>query len=201
MFPVPGLDDIRIYWLKIRRSGTVLHGYLLYAASDHRFPEYMAGDGIGDLDVWTGEECGIFVFQTPPEGWIKHAVRTDHIWSKLVQEVYGKGQADEVIKIGNDTKFVFDGKETTLKGLFADCTDSYAHRDLIRQVLGHFFLPPTSHPCLILFPDLYGKLFWHVALDNLLDKPEGDLRKALKTWFSGSAFGALMQEARRAGHH
>jgi hypothetical protein len=201
MIPVPGLDDIRVYWLKVRRSGTVLHGYLLYAASDHRFPEYMADEGIGDLDSWTGEECGIFVFQSPPEGWIKHAARTDHIWSKLVKEVYGNGCSEEVIEFGIDMKFAFNGKETTLKNLFADCTDSYAHRDLIRQVLQHFSLPVTSHPCLILFQDLYGKQFWHVALDDLLNKPEGDLRKALKIWFSGSDFGRLIEEARRASRH
>jgi hypothetical protein len=102
MIPVPGLDDVRVYWLKVRRGGTVLHGYLLYAASDHRFPEYIAGDGMGDLDAWSGQECGIFVFQSPPEGWAKHAAKTDHVWSRLVREVYGDGVEENLISFAGE---------------------------------------------------------------------------------------------------
>lgn len=200
MFPVPGLDQVKIYWLKVRRSGTVLHGYLLYATSDHQFPEYMADEGLVDLDAWTGKDCGIFVFQCPPEGWAEHARRTNHLWAELFRESYGMVGTERGLSVRGDTKIKIGERDTTLKSLFADCADSYAHRDLITKVLSHFSLPATSHPCLILFRDLYGKRFWHVALDDLLNQPNGVLRKALKKWFSGPEFGRLVEDARRADH-
>src|SRR5436853_3363983 len=96
MIPVPGLDDVRIYWLKVRHRGVILHGYLLYTQSDHRFPEYISNEGMGDLDIWTGRECNVFVFQRPPEGWAQHAIRTNHVWSELIGQVSGSELATKI---------------------------------------------------------------------------------------------------------
>lgn len=197
---IPGLDDVRTYWLEVRLPGTVLHGYLLYATSDHRFPEYMADEGIEDLDVWTGDECGIFVFQTPPGGWAKHAVRTNHIWAQLVKKVYGERAVDEILKSLSNALQYPEGNRFITE-LFTACADAYLHRDLINQILAQFELPPSSHPCILFFEDLYGRKFWHLKLDDLLNKPEGDLRKALKLWFEGPEFTKLMKACRRANTH
>jgi hypothetical protein len=198
LIPVPSLEDVDIYWVKVRRPEAVLHGYLLYAGSDHCFPEYMSNEGMGDLDSWTRRECGIFVFQSPPEGWIKHALQTDNAWAKLVRDRYGAGAADEIIAAGSSAVIEFDGRKTTIKQIFAGCTDFYIRGDLIQRVLAMFKLPPTQHPHLILFRDLRSAQFWHASLESLVNVPEGELRKALQKFFERADFAKLVREARRA---
>lgn len=198
LIPVPDPEDVQIYWVRLGRQGAVLHGYLLYAGSDHRFPEYMSNEGMGDLDSWTGHECGIFVFQTPPEGWIKHAAATNNAWATLVRERFGAATADQMIAVGSSAIIEIEGRKTTLKELFAGCSDFYIQHDLIQKVLRHFGLPPTLHPCLILFSDLKSNKYWTATLDDLLDIPEGALRKAFKRFFERPDYRKLVREARRA---
>lgn len=200
MIPVSKLEDVKVYWLNVRRQGMVLHGYLLYSGSDHQFPRYMSNDGIGDIDSWSGTECGIFVFQAPPEGWAAHATRSQHVWADLVRKSF-RAEIAEKVASTSEVQISIGGRTSTLKDLYASCSDRYLNQTLIQTVLRQFSLPPTSHPCLILFKDLYGKDFWHVRLDDLLGKSSADLRKALKTWFGSKAFNDLIKEARRANHH
>jgi hypothetical protein len=196
--PVSDFDDVRIYWVRVRRKEAALHGYLLYAGSDHRFPEYMAGEGMGDLDAWSGESCGIFIFQTPPEGWVRHAAATESAWAALVRERFGPAMTDKILEAGTNAPIELNGRQTTLRELFAGCSDYYLQRDLIQAVLRSFNLPPTRHPCLIFFTDLNGQKFWHARLDDLLEISEGELRKALNRFFARPDFLKLVREAQRA---
>ena len=80
MIPVAALQDVHIRWLEIRKHGFVLHGFLLYTGSDQFIPEYIGGEGLTDLDMWSGRQCGIFLLHDPPAEWIEYARARDHVW-------------------------------------------------------------------------------------------------------------------------
>ena len=83
MIPVPGLENVQCAWVDIKAQGFTLHGFLTFLASDHYFPEYLDGEGLSDLDVWSGHDCAIFVVQSPSAAWIQYTKATDHTWWKL----------------------------------------------------------------------------------------------------------------------
>ena len=77
MVPIPGLESVKSAWLTIEAEGFNLHGFFIYAAGDHYFPEYIDGDGLGELDRWSTDECAIFVVHSPSEQWIEYTKRTN----------------------------------------------------------------------------------------------------------------------------
>jgi hypothetical protein len=60
-----------------------LHGFLLFLGSDHFFPEYLASNGLADLEVWTGDKCAIFILQSPSGKWIDYTRQSGHLWWML----------------------------------------------------------------------------------------------------------------------
>jgi hypothetical protein len=201
MIPVPGFDSVECAWLEIRQEGFLLHGFLLYRSTDYYFPEYLDGDGLDDLNVWTGDECAVFVIQSPSAQWIDYTRATNHPWwklfgryaredaasfSELVSEVAGTA----VLTIGNET--------LTLRDVFAPCLNQFQHSAETAKVLYRFGLGPTEHPCLVMFRDLRDQDVWFVDLRDLRGVPARDLGKSLQDWFGGGEFARIMDEARHA---
>jgi hypothetical protein len=83
MLLLPTLGILPCVWIDIKSHGFDLHGFLLYLASDHFFPEYFAQDGLSDLEAWTSGTCPIFVLQSPSAKWVDYARTTNHMWWKV----------------------------------------------------------------------------------------------------------------------
>lgn len=201
MIPVPGLDSVRCAWVEIRQEGFILHGFLLYRSTDHYFPEYLDGDGLDDLNIWTGDECAVFVVQSPSSQWIDYTRETNHPWWKL----FGRYAADssstfsELARNVGNTAVLAVGEETlTLRDVFAPCLNQFQHSSEIARILHRFGLEPTEHPCLVLFRDLRSRDVWFVDLRDLRGLSELDLGKSLQSWFGGRHFARIMEEARHA---
>ncbi|SRR6266704_1671202 len=200
MIPVPGLDSVRCAWVEIRTEGFTLHGFLVFLASDHYFPEYLDGDGLADLDSWTGRDCAVFVVQSPSAKWIEYTKATEHSWWRLFGHLVAPDEEVEYVLVehGNVPLLQIAGARRTLQEVFAPCLNQFQHSAEIEKILHRFNLNPTDHPSLILFKDLKDRRIWHVDLSDLVDLPERDLRTALHRWFAGSDFRSLMSEARGA---
>lgn len=194
MIPIPGFENIKCDWVTIQGQGFHLYGFFLYTASDHYFPEYMESDGLMDLDLWTGEECAVFIVQSPSQQWIEYARETNHIWWKL----FGK-QADFLQPYQDAAVLQTSEGLKTIREVFAPCLNQYLHTREIAQILHWFGLNPTEHPCMVLFKDLYrDRSVWYVDLRDTLNVPKYKLRISLQQWFDGSQFKKLLKEARNA---
>jgi hypothetical protein len=91
-----------------------------------------------------------------------------------------------------------DGDTYSVADLFSSCHDHFQHAMEIQKVLHRFDLPPTAHPCFVLFQDLNAASGWFVDLNDMLNLPERELRAALKDWFAGPEFHNLIAEAESA---
>lgn len=200
MIPVPGLDSVRCAWVEIRAEGFTLHGFLVFLTSDHNFPEYLGGDGLGDLDCWTGTDCAVFIVQSPSAKWIEYTRATGHTWWHLFGNLVETDEEVQQVLLqhGNTLLLQIDGTRQTLQEVFAPCLNQFQHSAEIEKILYRFNLRPTDHPSLILFKDLKDRSVWHVDMSDLVDLPERDLRNALHKWFAGPDFRNLLREARNA---
>jgi hypothetical protein len=201
MIPVPGLDAVRCAWIEIRQEGFVLHGFLLYRSTDHFFPEYLDGDGLDDLNIWTGDECAVFVVQSPSAQWIDYTRKSNHTWWKLFghHTQDGVGTFPNLAKdIGNAAVLAIGQETLTFRDVFAPCLNQFQHSAEIAKILRRFGLGPTEHPCLVLFRDIKDRDIWFVDLRDLRGLPERELGESLQRWFGGSEFAEMMEEARHA---
>lgn len=200
MIPVPGLDSVRCSWVEIQAEGFSLHGFLVFLASDHYFPQYLDGDGLADLDSWTGSDCAIFVVQSPSAKWIEYTRTTDHTWWRLFGPLLAADEELEQVLVGHGKAPLLkvNGTRRTLQEVFAPCLNHFQHSAEIEKILHRFNLRPTDHPSLILFKELKDRSIWHVDMSDLVDIPERDLRNALHRWFAGTDFRKLLREARHA---
>ena len=201
MIPVPGLDSVRCAWVEIRQEGFVLHGFLLYRSTDHYFPEYLDGDGLDDLNIWTGDDYAVFVVQSPSAQWIEYTRATNHTWWKLFGRYTEDGSStfsDLAVNVGNAAVLAVGEETLTLRDVFAPCLNQFQHSAEIAKILHRFGLGPTEHPCLVLFRDLRDRDVWFVDLRDLRGLREPDLAKSLQNWFGGRDFARMMEEARHA---
>jgi len=200
MIPVPGIDSVKCAWIEIKSEGFAMHGFFLFLGSDHYFPEYIEGEGLADLDTWTGDDCAIFIVQSPSAKWIEYTRATNHTWWKLFgQSVEFDDDIKQILtERGNIPLIQMNGSKKTLKDIFAPCLNQFQHSAEIAKILHRFNLNPTDHPCLILFKDLKDSMVWHVDLSDLVNTPERDLRTALHQWFAGRDFKSLLKGAHHA---
>ena len=200
MIPIPCLENVKCAWIEIQAQGFCLHGFLVFLASDHNFPEYIEGDGLGDLDVWSGSDCAIFMVHSPSAAWIDYTRATGHAWWKLFGNIIdiSSETAGFLAALGNERVLEIGGARRTLKEVFAPSMNQFQHGHEISKILHRFNLSPTDHPSLILFKDLYDTSVWHVDLKSLVGIPERDLRASLQRWFSSADFKLLIEESRHA---
>lgn len=188
MIPVSSLADVQIKWLKVKERGYSLHGFLVYSAGDSFFPEYIADEGLTDLDQWSGDSCGIFLLHEPPRDWVEYTRQTGHVWWEAYgREAYAPLVGEKFIHVSGHRKLSPDEllSHTPNKGLA---------KQQVAAVLDHFDLPPTSHPCLVLFRDLHDWNVWVVSLEDLLNLEIPELRSNLRNWFAGRDFKQLLEE-------
>jgi hypothetical protein len=193
VIPVSSLDSVRVQWLKIKQRGFVLHGFLLYTSADYHLPEYISGDGLTDLEQWTGDRCGIFLLHNPPPDWVAYARESDHIWWRAYGEAAMKdGLLEDPLA---DVQFLDLGDHSRVspRQLMSVAENKGLAKRQVAAVLNFFELQSTDHPCIVLFRDLHDHDFWFVGLSDLLGLPVAQLRQALKSWFGGTEFRQLLR--------
>jgi len=200
MLPVPGIENVECAWVNIKSQGFTLHGFLTFLQSDHYFPEYLEGEGLGDLDIWSGHECAIFVVQSPSTAWIEYAETSDHPWWKIFgSHLYEDSHFVKLISDHSNAQVLaINGSILTFRDVFAPRLNQFQHNDEIAKILRRFGLKPTDHPSLILFKDFNDRSGWYIDLKDLVAIREQDLRASLQKWFSGPEFERLLKEASRA---
>lgn len=200
MIPVPNMNRVECAWVEIRGQGFSLHGFLVFLTSDHFFPQYLENDGLGDLDMWTGRECGVFVVQSPSAAWIEYTRKNNHPWWQLFGHLAEENEEfAETLEAHGDARVVsLDGRKQSLREAFAPCLNHFQYAAEIEKVLYRFNLDATDHPGLILFTDWYDPTVWYVDMRDLVDIPERDLRQSLHRWFSGPEFKKILSESKNA---
>lgn len=190
MIPVSTFEDVQVRWIEIRQRGFVLHGFLLYTGSDQFIPEYISGDGLTDLDLWSGDRCGLFLLHNPPLEWVDYARAQDHVWWRTFGKDWGGLEAGlmdvPVLHIGDD-------QPLSPRQMLPSAENRGLAKQQVASVLSYFGLAPTTHPCLILFRDLHDQKFWLVELDDILGLDIPRLRLALKQWFASDFFTRLLK--------
>ena len=177
MFIVTGLEQIRVKWLvRSDKSSYQLLGFLLYTDSDRAMVDYMR-DGIFDLDELSGEECAIFVIESPSEKWINYSKQKNHDWWTL----FGKELAEKALSERSPEKpksflrnlfsfeqvIIKDNLNTTIV-VGNDNTVSLAHiiqptisllynRNEALKVARHFGIALKELPCIFFFKDFESK--------------------------------------------
>jgi len=192
MIPVSSLEDVRINRLKIRKHGFALHGFLLYTSSDKFITEYIDDEGLTDLDMWSGDECGLFLLYDPPSDWVSYAKSQNHIW----WETFGSStKTAHLAREYADAAVLDIGEGTPVS--FKEILPLPGNRGLAKQhvasILSFFEIDPTKHPSIILFRDLQDRDVWLVELDDFLGLDPLALRRAFKSWFSSDDFKKLLK--------
>ena len=201
MIPIPGLESVRSAWLTIEAEGFNLHGFFVYAAGDHYFPEYIEGDGLSELDRWSTNECAIFVVHSPSEQWIKYTKQKDHIWWKMFKDKIGSNpiDVDMFSQYGQTALLQIGDERKTMQEIFAPCLNQFMRGDEIDKILQCFGLRETDSPCIILFKDLFKEgPVWIIRLHKELGLSQDQLSLLFRDWFDTGAFRTILQEARNA---
>lgn len=194
MIPVPCFDKVTCSWLDLKAEGYVVHGFLVFLTGDRYFPEYIASDGLSDLNVWSGRNCAIYTIHSPADTWVTFARGANNVWWRRIGKTLNEDIATEeaMAKYG-ETEVVVVGSETRrLKDAFEPLVNRYLHDAEMGRVMEHFELTPASQPCLIMFKELFGDGAWYKDLRPLVNVPQEELREALKNWFAGEEFAGLM---------
>jgi hypothetical protein len=154
------------------------------------------------LDVWSGNDCAIFIVQSPSAAWIEYTKTADHAWWKLFGHLVDQpAKVDAFLSShSNDAVLEINGSTRTLREVFAPCLNHFQHSHEIAKVLHRFNLNPTDHPALILFKDIRDREVWHIDLKDLVNIPERQLRTALQRWFAEREFKQLLKEANDANN-
>jgi hypothetical protein len=196
MIPVPGLENVVYSWATIKSEGQfVLHGFFLYAVSDHNIPEYVSSEGMLDLDAWSTDDCGIFVVHSPSSQWIDYAQKSSHTWWRN-SFTSNSPLSDMFAEIAHIPLVEIDGTQKSLSEFLMPTTHNLLLREEITNILKKFSLIETQHPCLILFKDLNDKSFWYIDFESLVGLPIQDLRKEFKEWFGTGEFRRILAEAK-----
>lgn len=213
MIPVHDLNQVHVAWVQITGAGFVLYGFMVYSDQDSPLVEFMQKQsGLDELDQLSGDECAIFVIESPSRKWIQYAKRHDHPWwqlfgSRADQGSYRReitlsspGMADAVDTFVRNrvSVLVVVGEEEeprTLNQLLEPSYDALYDRNEVWAVVRHFGLSPQEVPCIIFFKDIDEGDFDVVCLRDVTSPRQATW--TFRDFFGGPDFRRLMQEARR----
>ena len=213
MIPVFDLDQVRVAWLQIKGAGFVLYGFMVYSDQDSPLVEFMQRQsGLAELDQLSGEDCAIFVIESPSRRWIDYAKRHNHPWwslfgSSINQGTYHPGnglsspdvaEALEALVRNRDSVLVVvnAGEEPrTLKQILEPSYDALYDRNEVWAVVRHFGISPHEVPCIVFFRDIDEGDFDVICLRDITSPRQATL--SFRDFFAGPDFGRLMKEARK----
>lgn len=213
MIPVFDLNQVHVAWLQIKGAGFILYGFMVYSDQDSPLVEFMQKQsGLAELDQLSGDECAIFVIESPSRKWIEYAKRHDHAWWRLFgsrtnQGSYrrevglsspGVAEAVETLVRNRDSVLVVVGGEEeprTLKQILEPSYDVLYDRNEVWAVVRHFGLSPQEVPCIVFFKDIDEGDFDVVCLRDITSPRQATL--SFRDFFGGPDFRRLVKEARR----
>lgn len=188
MFPIPGFEQIKIAWFEIQQQGYLLYGFLLYTASDRVLADFMK-DGIYDLDVLSGDQCVIFVIESPSKEWIQYTKTSNHSWWKIVgKDVIQQSLKQyseqirenfllikDLIPYSPNLSFSIGNEDTvTLDQIINPPINIPYNRAEAYKIAKHFGVNISEIPCLIFFKDLDSTDIYKapIALNNCKTQDE-----------------------------
>jgi hypothetical protein len=200
MIPVPGFEDLRVRWIKIRGLGFVLYGFLLYSNADRQVIEFMEF-GLPLLDMWSGPETAIFVIESPNKDWLRYvADQPDHPWHLFESA----SMPAELATVDENTSLLIQESDNLVLVTKADqmplsslLKPNYAvpYGPLeVERVRKYFGLELDQYPCVIFFEDLYGRSFFHNPMPRFPDVQ--DVRYWFQCLFVSPAFKDLLEKVR-----
>lgn len=213
MIPVFNLEQVNVAWVKIKGVGFVLYGFMVYSDQDSTLVEFMQKQsGLAELDQLSGDECAIFVIESPARKWIEYAKRHDHAWWRLFGSSMNQGSSchnvrlsspavaeavETLVRNRDSVLVVVDTAEEprTLKQLLEPNYDTLYDRNEVWAVVRHFGLSPNEVPCIIFFKDLEEGDFDVVCLRDITSPHQATL--SFRDFFGGPDFRRLMEEARK----
>jgi hypothetical protein len=213
MIPVFDLNQVRVAWFQIKGAGFVLYGFMVYSDQDSPLVEFMQKQsGLAELDQLSGDECAIFVIESPSRKWIEYAKRHDHAWWRLFGSRMNQGsyrrdielsssrvaKAVETLVRNRDSVLVAVGGDEaprTLKQLLEPNYDALYDRNEVWAVVRHFGLSPQEVPCIIFFKDIDEGDFDVICLRDITSARQATL--SFRDFFGGRDFRRLMEEARK----
>lgn len=203
MIPVHGLDDVRVAWVEIQAEGYILHGFLLYSDNDDAFVEYMRS-GLEELDYLSGEDCAIFVIESPSERWIAMAQSRNHPWWRLFGSQLLNLKADsqvvgDLLKVANrNLVHIGNGQTVSLDHLLGIRIGELYNRSEVWRVAKHFGLQNQDVPCITFFRDLDDTTFHVLDLTQIRTKYQAT--RLFRRFFDSAAFKQLLEEASQRVH-
>lgn len=200
MMPIPGLEALRYSWFEVKGQGFVLHGFLLFLVDERHFPEYVSGNGLGELDIWSGHECAVYVIHAPSAKWIQYTQETRHPWWRTfgARFIEDEDVSDLLEEHGDAEVLALEGGVRTMRQVFAPPVNEIRQAHEVAKVLRRFGLSPTETPCMVFFKDIDDDRVWSVDLKEFVGVDQPVLRAGLQAWFGGKDFARLLKEARRA---
>jgi hypothetical protein len=210
MFLVPGLEQVNVAWVMLQKEGYVLYGFLLYADTDSEIVKFMS-DGIFDLDVLSGDECAIFVIESPSEKWITYAKQGNHTWwrlfgKQLAEQTLAEKPSDEkskwfwqkitlfqqvIIQNNTDANIVVgDDNIVSLAHIIQPRISLLYNRNEAFKVATHFGVDYCELPCLIFFKDLKGRVIWKKQLEQY--DSQASLKKFFREFFQSDDFNSML---------
>ena len=205
MIPVPGLEHIRIAWIRLEKEGFVLFGFLLYTSSDRAIVDYIK-EGIFELDILSGDECAIFVIESPSKEWIEYTKYSNHSWWRLFGKELMERTYDQKIESNkqkmsllekniiennhNCTIVIGDDNHIALWQLISPEINLLFNRAEAINVAKHFNLECSDIPCLIFFNDLDSHVIWNSPIGQL--DTQNELKIFFRKFFDSNDFTSLL---------
>jgi hypothetical protein len=213
MIPVIDLNQVHVAWLQIKGAGFVLYGFMVYSDQDSPLVEFMQKQsGLAELDQLSGEDCAIFVIESPSRRWIEYAKRHNHPWWRLFGSSINQGThhrdigqnspgvseaVENLVRNRDSVLVVVNGGEEplTLKQILEPRYDALYDRNEVWAVVRHFGLSPQEVPCIVFFRDIDEGDFDVICLRDITSPRQATL--SFRDFFGGPDFGRLMKEARK----
>ncbi|MHB0769826.1 hypothetical protein ACYCVF_07420 [Bradyrhizobium sp. 1.29L] len=192
VIPISGFESLRASWLKISGAGKTLYGLLVYHASDHKFPEYIAAKGLSALHSHVGEHCTLFVIHSPSQEYIAYARMQSNLWAKLFDQAALAPAVADIPHLPDEPLLSIDGERRSARQLLTPSNNDFLLADEIRTILKHFDCQASEHPCLMFFTDLNADKFWFVDLKQWLHWSSESLAIGFRNYFEGEEFSKLV---------
>jgi hypothetical protein len=213
MIPVFDLNQVHVAWLQIEGAGFVLYGFMVYSDQDSSLVEFMQRQsGLAELDQLSGDDCAIFVIESPSRKWIEYAKRHNHAWWRLFGSHLNQGtdsgeiglsspsvaEAVETLVRNRGSVLVVvngEGDPRTLQQMLEPSYDTLYDRNEVWAVVRHFGISPQEVPCILFFKDIDEGDFDVICLRDITSPRQATL--SFREFFSGRDFRRLVKEARR----
>ena len=204
MVLIPTLEQARVEWLCCQTNDVTLFGFLLYTNCDRVIIDYMS-DGICELDYLSGEQCVIFVIESPSEQWIKYTKLKKHLWWRTFGQTIAERSstspenlrsrqvsllAQNIVENNeNCIIFIGDGNEASIGQIITPDNNIPFDRTEALRIARHFQVIQDI-PCLIFFNDLNSSVICKSTLKDL--REQTDVKEFFRGFFDSPDFQSLL---------